>query len=86
MSLIDPSTPPSAPLLVSGQRLDRATFHDRYEQTAPDFRAELIGGVVYLRGRVDLAHGQMRHSSRGWPRRGNVMSKEGLDHEPCSAS
>ena len=43
--------------LVAGQRLDRATFHERYEAMPPDFRAELIGGVVYMPSPVGFEHG-----------------------------
>jgi Uma2 family endonuclease len=53
MSTIDR---PKSPPLESGQRLDRATFHARYEAMPPDTRAELIGGVVYVHGRVRLHH------------------------------
>jgi hypothetical protein len=75
MSLIDRPTPSTAPPLVAGERLDRATFHNRYERTAPDFHAELIGGMVYVRSRVDFAHGEMHffisdsRPSGGWARR-----------------
>jgi Uma2 family endonuclease len=43
--------------LVEGQRLDQPTFHALYEETPPDFRAELIGGMVYLPGPIGHAHG-----------------------------
>jgi hypothetical protein len=36
------------PWLVDGERLDRATFHERYLAMPEETRAELIGGVVYL--------------------------------------
>jgi Uma2 family endonuclease len=38
--------------------MDRATFHARYLDTPEDFRAELIGGVVHLHGRVTRMHGR----------------------------
>ena len=41
---------------VEGERLDRATFHARYLDTPEDFHAELIGGVVYPRGRTTWMH------------------------------
>jgi Uma2 family endonuclease len=66
MSLIDHPTPSTAPPLVAGERLDRATFHNRYERTAPDFHAELIGGMVYVRSRVDFAHGEMHFFISAW--------------------
>jgi Uma2 family endonuclease len=34
--------------LHSGDRMVRAEFHDRYANTADPFRAELIGGIVYV--------------------------------------
>ena len=37
----------ATPPLIAGQRLDAATFHDRYAAMPPSTRAELIGGVVY---------------------------------------
>lgn len=45
--------------LQTGMRINRERFHTLYEQTPEDFRAELIGGVVYVRGRVRVAHGHM---------------------------
>jgi hypothetical protein len=51
------SRPPQASLpLVAGQRLDRKTFHARYEAMPPGIKAELIGGVVHLRGPVGRRH------------------------------
>jgi Uma2 family endonuclease len=47
------------PPLVDGQRLDRATFHARYEAMPPDVRAELIGGVVSMSSPVSLDHGDL---------------------------
>ncbi|RIK81742.1 MAG: Uma2 family endonuclease [Planctomycetota bacterium] len=34
--------------LHSGDRMSRAEFHERYAKTADPFRAELIGGTVYV--------------------------------------
>ncbi len=42
-----PVSPP-APPLADGQRMDRATFHARYEATPEHVRAQLIEGVVYM--------------------------------------
>jgi Uma2 family endonuclease len=56
MSTIDRETK-AKPLLVAGQRLDRATFHDRYEAMPPDTRAELIGGVVHMPSPLGFDHG-----------------------------
>ena len=38
--------PPAVAPLVAGQRLDRPTFHERYQRMPPGLRAELIGGVI----------------------------------------
>jgi Uma2 family endonuclease len=46
-----------APPLEAGQRLDRATFHARYEAMPPETRAELIGGVVYMPSPLTIRHG-----------------------------
>ena len=46
-----PPAAPPRPVLKDGMRLNRREFHRRYEaicEVAPDFKAELIGGVVYL--------------------------------------
>jgi Uma2 family endonuclease len=34
--------------LNSGDRMSQAEFHELYEQAPEDFRAELIGGIVYV--------------------------------------
>jgi Uma2 family endonuclease len=44
--------------LVEGQRLDRATFHERYEAMPPGIKAELIGGVVYMPSPLGREHGE----------------------------
>ena len=44
------------PPLVAGQRLDRATFHERYEAMPPETRAELIGGVVQMPSPLSFDH------------------------------
>jgi Uma2 family endonuclease len=49
---------PQSPPLEPGQRLDRATFHARYEAMPPETRAELIGGVVYMPSPLSLDHGR----------------------------
>jgi Uma2 family endonuclease len=40
-------TPPALPL-KDGERLTQAEFHRRYEACPPGFKAELIGGTVYV--------------------------------------
>src|SRR5690349_20544412 len=49
---------PKSPPLKAGQRLDRATFHERYEAMPPETRAELIGGLVYMPSPLSLGHGR----------------------------
>jgi Uma2 family endonuclease len=44
--------------LHSGDRMSREQFHRLYEQTPEDFKAELIGGIVYVASPVSLSHGQ----------------------------
>ncbi len=49
----------TAPLaLVEGQKLDQATFHERYEAMPPGTRAELINGVVSMPSPVGPEHGR----------------------------
>ena len=48
MSPVDRTRTTTIPPLVDGERLDRATFHERYEAMPPRTRAELIGGVVVM--------------------------------------
>jgi Uma2 family endonuclease len=50
-------TPPQD-LLRNGDRMSREEFHRRYEQTPEDFKAELIGGVVYVASPVSPSHGR----------------------------
>ena len=45
-------------LLVEGQKLDQATFHERYEAMPLGTRAELINGVVYMPSPVGPEHGR----------------------------
>ena len=49
-ALHEPSEPALLPL-ENGDHLDQKTFHARYEAMPEDFRAELIGGIVYVAGR-----------------------------------
>src|SRR3954468_16610893 len=63
MSTIDR---PKSPPLEAGQRLDRATFHARYEAMPPDTRAELIGGVVYMPSPLRVRHGHFDSLVTTW--------------------
>ena len=44
--------------LRDGARMTQAEFHRAYERTADHVRAELIGGVVRMGGRVTARHGE----------------------------
>ena len=54
------------PPLEAGGYLDQATFHARYEAMSPDFRAELIGGVVFVPSPLRKAHGRHHALVMGW--------------------
>jgi Uma2 family endonuclease len=56
MSTTDQEVQLALPWLVDGERLDRATFHERYEAMPEGTRAELIGGVVYMAFGLGLEH------------------------------
>jgi len=44
--------------LKHGARMNRERFHYLYEQTAEDFRVELIGGVVHEPSPISVSHGR----------------------------
>src|SRR5579884_1907993 len=52
---IAPPAPP--PELHSGDHMTREEFHRIYEQMPPNFRAELIGGIVYVSSPLSRPHG-----------------------------
>jgi Uma2 family endonuclease len=54
------------PPLEAGDHLDQATFHARYEAMPPDFRAELIGGVVFGPSPLRKEHGSHHALVMGW--------------------
>jgi len=58
MSTIDREPRTATPQLVDGERLDRATFHERYSAMPESTRAELIAGVVYMASPLGLGHGR----------------------------
>jgi Uma2 family endonuclease len=66
MSTIDRERSVAVPPLVHGERLDRATFHARYEAMPPETRAELIGGVVVMSSKVPWVHARTVFSLAGW--------------------
>jgi Uma2 family endonuclease len=46
------------PPLEAGDHLDQKTFHERYEAMPEDFRAELIGGIVFVPSPLKRPHGR----------------------------
>lgn len=58
--------PSRTPRLLAGERLDRRTFHERYLESPEDFRAELIGGVVYLPPGNTCSHGRTTAQLLAW--------------------
>jgi hypothetical protein len=67
MSTIGREPALTLPQLVNGERLDRATFHERYEAMPPKTRAELIGGVVFIMSSpVGRGHGDFVVDLSGW--------------------
>jgi Uma2 family endonuclease len=56
MSTMEQARERVLPPLQAGQRLDRATFHARYEAMPPSTRAELIGGVVHMPSPLSRGH------------------------------
>jgi Uma2 family endonuclease len=54
------------PPLEAGDHLDQVTFHTRYEAMPPDFRAELIGGVVFVPSPLRKEHGRHHALVMGW--------------------
>ena len=56
---IVPAIPPTRGnhRLESGDHMDRATFHQRYRARPPEFRAELLDGVVFVSSPTSPDHG-----------------------------
>jgi Uma2 family endonuclease len=54
-----PARPAPLPPLECGDHLDQKTFHERYEAMPEDFRAELIGGIVFTPSPLRRPHGRM---------------------------
>jgi Uma2 family endonuclease len=45
------------PEMYNGDRMTQGEFHRIYEQMPEDFRAELIGGIVYVASPLKIRHG-----------------------------
>jgi Uma2 family endonuclease len=58
--------PPACLPLETGDHLDQKTFHECYEAMPPHIKAELVGGVVFLGGRVKPRHGRMHARLVAW--------------------
>ena len=56
----------SMPRVEAGDHLDQATFHERYKAMPPEFRAELIGGVVIVPSPLLPEHGECHALVMGW--------------------
>jgi Uma2 family endonuclease len=54
------------PPLENGERLDRKTFHERYEAMPKGTRAELIGGIVYMSSPLRRPRGKMHMRVAHW--------------------
>ena len=54
------------PILESGDRMDQKTFHALYEQMPEGFRAELIGGVVFVASPVRRRHRAGSYRVSNW--------------------
>jgi Uma2 family endonuclease len=76
-----------------GDRMDQKTFHAIYEQMPEDFKAELIGGIVYVPAALRADHGDVhanviawlmnyRASTPGTRVLDNATHKLGKDSEP----
>src|SRR3954451_13040662 len=66
MSTIGRADRKTLPPLEAGQRLDRATFHERYEAMPPSTRAELIGGIVYMPSPSSYDHADENVAALVW--------------------
>jgi Uma2 family endonuclease len=54
------------PPLEPGDHLDQKTFHERYEAMPEDFRAELIGGIVFVSSPLRITHSRHHPALGGW--------------------
>ena len=55
------------PWLENGERMDQKMFHERYLKTPEGFKAELIGGIVYvISSPLKNRHGRSDARMSGW--------------------
>ncbi len=66
MSTVDRLPSCVLPPLVAGQRLDQATFHERYAAMPEGHWAELVGGVVFMPSPLFDDHGGGDFDLNGW--------------------
>ncbi len=52
--------------LRQGDRLDQRLFHERYKRMPADFRAELLGGTVYVASPLAVRHGRAHGLIMAW--------------------
>jgi Uma2 family endonuclease len=52
--------------LENGERLDQATFHERYKAMPAGVRAELIAGIVYVPAPQKRPHSRHQHNVHHW--------------------
>ena len=73
---------PRSPRLRHGQRLTQPEFHRRYEQCPDHFKAELIGGIVYVASSLRRRHGTHNPELTGalWLYKGGTPSVEILEN------
>lgn len=60
------TTQPPPPPLEAGDHLDQKTFHERYEAMPEDFRAELVGGIVFVSSPLKRPHGRTHILMSRW--------------------
>lgn len=61
-----PQSRAAIPRLEPGDKLDQATFHERYEAMPGGTRAELIGGIVHMPSPMKMPHGKHQHRVSWW--------------------
>jgi Uma2 family endonuclease len=57
---------PKPPPLEAGDHLDQETFHERYEAMPDGFRAELIGGIVFVPSPLKRPHSRTTITLLRW--------------------